>query len=57
MTPRIFRTKKWVGRQFILTSLIASTDSINAGLRATPGTVCSTIKIPTVTATGIALRY
>jgi hypothetical protein len=49
--------KKWVGRQFILISLIASTESINAGRRAAPATVCGTVQIPTVTATSITLRY
>jgi hypothetical protein len=36
---------------------LLATDSIIAGLRAAPITVCSTVEISTVTATSIALRY
>jgi hypothetical protein len=33
------------------------TDAINASRRAASATVCSTVQIPTITATSIALRY
>ena len=49
--------KKSIGCQFIPTLLIACTFSVNAGHRAAPATVCSTIRIPSITATSIALRY
>jgi hypothetical protein len=49
--------KKRIGCQFSSLRYLLVTVSINASLRAAAATVCSTVKIPTVTAASIALRY